>query len=158
MPVSDDLAFNLLRAFAQLEFHLKQDAGFLKAGPHKMAQVKWRAVETALTQLHQTEFVERVANTTRAKILAAPRDRPMVQIVEVTEHSRRATFTRLALAATDAVALIEAARRVRNNLFHGGKEEPHLDDDDEWAAAALDVTERLLRLIASNQLKSPQAP
>lgn len=158
MPVSDALAFDLLRAFAHLEFRLKQDSGFLTAGPYRMAKVDWAAVITAAMQLPSREFVKQVSDATRAKILTAERNRPMIQEVEIIEGLKRVTFKRLALSASDAGALIEAARRVRNNLFHGGKEEPHLGDDDDWAAAALDVTSTLLHLIAIGRLQSPEAP
>lgn len=44
MPVTDENALPLLRAFARLEFLLKNDPGFLRAGPYRMAQVNWPAV------------------------------------------------------------------------------------------------------------------
>jgi hypothetical protein len=61
---------------------------------------------------------------------------------------------------SDATALIKAARRVRNNLFHGGKEEPGDQpfdgDDDEWGRAALDVAEILLDLVDNDAFGPPK--
>ena len=158
MPVSDPLAFDLLRAFAQLEFRLKSDPGFLRAGPYRMAQVNWPAVDEAVSRLDDPLFFDRVSDSTREQILTPPRDRPMVQEVAVINGLNHAVFQRLPLHQSNARALIEAARRVRNNLFHGGKEEPHLGDDDEWAAAALDVDECPLHLLNYGTLRSGVGP
>ncbi len=61
---------------------------------------------------------------------------------------------------SDARALVEAAKRVRNNLFHGGKEDPceQLFDgaDDEWGRAALDVTRVLLDLVDRGAFGPPE--
>ncbi|KPG65551.1 hypothetical protein AN993_21420 [Stenotrophomonas maltophilia] len=156
MPVSDPLAFDLLRAFAQLEFRLKNDPGFLRAGPYRMAQVNWPAVDEAVSRLDDSLFFDRVSDSTREQILSPPRDRPMVQEVAVVNGLNHAVFQRLSLQQSGA--LVEAARRVRNNLFHGGKEEPHLGDDDEWAAAALVVAECLLHLLNYGTLRSRVGP
>ncbi|HDS1603385.1 hypothetical protein I5V52_19105 [Stenotrophomonas maltophilia] len=158
MPVSDPLAFDLLRAFAQLEFRLKNDPGFLRAGPYRMAQVNWPAVDEAVSRLDDSLFFDRVSDSTHEQILTPPRDRPMVQEVAVVNGLNRTVFQRLPLQQSNAGALVEAARRVRNNLFHGGKEEPHFGDDDEWAAAALDVAECLLHLLNHGTLRSGLGP
>lgn len=66
------------------------------------------------------------------------------------------------LPPSDAIALLEAARRVRNNLFHGGKEDPGEQpfdgDDDEWAEAALDVAYTLLALVDQGAFGPPDHP
>lgn len=95
MPVSDPLAFDLLRAFAQLEFRLKNDPGFLRAGPYRMAQVNWPAVDEAVSRLEDSLFFDRVSDSTHEQILTPPRDRPMVQEVAVVNGLNRAVFQRL---------------------------------------------------------------
>lgn len=56
MPVTDENALPLLRAFARLEFRLKNDPGFLRAGPYRMAQVNWPAVDVAVDQIPDQVF------------------------------------------------------------------------------------------------------
>lgn len=73
-------------------------------------------------------------------MLGGGRDRPKVQRLEVIGGVSRTVFRLRNLPVSDAVALVVATRRVRNNLFHGGKEYPleesYPGDDQEWAAAA----------------------
>lgn len=58
-------------------------------------------------------------------------------------------------AESDAVALVEAMRQVRNNLFHGGKEDyeddPYAEDDD-WVHAATQVALALQRSLNAGLL------
>lgn len=155
MPVSDDLAFPLLRAFGRLEYQLKLRPRFLRRD-QRDAMVDWRQVNTAVAALEPADFLERVSVDTRRKVLTGTRNRPKVQVVIEVDGRRQARFQErnLDLAdqpPSDARALVEAARRVRNNLFHGGKEDPGEQpfdgDDDQWAEAALDVAQRLLDLV-----------
>lgn len=158
MPVSDSLALELLRSFAQLEFRLKDDPGFLRAGRYRMAQVNWSAVDEAVARLPHQLFLDQVSDLTREKILLPPRERPLVQEVAVVDGLNRPVYEPLPLQSSNSGALVEAARRVRNNLFHGGKEEPHLGDDEEWGSAALDVVTHLLCLLNNGFLTSEVGP
>lgn len=164
MPVSDPLAFELLRAFGRLENQLKLRPRFLGEGGYGSAQVNWRAVQDAVAGLDPSEFVERVAADTRRKMLAGERNRPKVQKVVEEDGRRKARFRYRNLdqaghPPSDACALVEAAKRVRNNLFHGGKEDPGEQpfdgDDDEWAGAALDVVHRLQDLLDDGMFGEP---
>lgn len=155
MPISDHIAFPLLRVFGRLEAKLKLRPQFIKQG-QRDAMVDWRVVNAAVSALTTAEFVGRVEDDTRVKILVGARDRPKVQVVVEVNGLRRALFRDRPLdrpghIPSDAVALVEAARRVRNNLFHGGKEEPDDEpfdgDDNEWGCAALDVASILLDLV-----------
>lgn len=155
MPVSDHIAFPLLRIFGRLEAKLKHRPRFIRQG-QRDAMVDWRAVNAVVSALPPAAFVERVEDETRNKILAGERDRPKVQVVVEVDGLRRARFHERPLDPpdhypSDAIALVEAARRVRNNLFHGGKEEPGDQpfdgDDNEWGRAALDVAKILLDLV-----------
>ncbi|MBB3277354.1 hypothetical protein [Pseudoxanthomonas sp. OG2] len=164
MPVSDPLDADLLRAFGRLEFKLKQRARFLRPN-QRDAMVNWRAVNALVSALRREDFVDQVSDETRRKILTRSRDRPKVQEVVMVGALPKAEFRRRALdiqgqPPSDAIALVEAARRVRNNLFHGGKDDPNEqpfdDDDDEWALAAIDVAERLLALVDRNAFGPPE--
>lgn len=102
-------------------------------------------------RLRPEDFLDLISQRTKAKVLSAPRNRPKRQKVIEINGENHTHFVEDTLPASDARALIEAMRRVRNNLFHGGKndplEEPYQGDDDEWTDAALDVAERLLDLV-----------
>jgi hypothetical protein len=151
MPVSDHLAFPLLRAFGQLEYKLKQRSGFLRADRYGNAMVDWRAVNVAIAALPAGSLQARLSERTLDKMLGGARNRPKVQVVEEVHGQPAAHFVVQDLDRDDARALVEAAKRVRNNLFHGGKEDPGEQpfdgDDDQWAEAALDVSQTLLDLV-----------
>ncbi|WP_269791018.1 hypothetical protein [Stenotrophomonas sp. Iso1] len=107
--------------------------------------------------LHQVEpapyllFFDQLSDDMRAQILAPRRNRPMVQEVQWSMAETGSSLSACPLQESKAGAFVEAARRVRNNLFHvsflRGGEERHLGDDDECAIAALDVAHTLLRLV-----------
>lgn len=160
MPVSPTTAYSLLRAFGMLEFELKRVSGFVQARRDHSAMVNWQAVDRAIDELTPSDFLDRVAQTTKAKFLAGQRNRPKVQLVIVHQGQRTTWFNWKTLPASDAMALAVGMRRVRNNLFHGGKEdpleEPYPGDDDEWAVAAFDVADRLLQLVCAGQLAPHQ--
>lgn len=151
MPVSDEFAFPLLRAFGQLEYQLKMRPAFLLADRHGNALVNWRAVKGAVRALAEEQFVGCLSAGTRGKVGHGGRDRPKVQIAVSVAGRRRAIFVARNLDPDEGLALVEAAKRVRNNLFHGGKEDPREQpfdgDDDQWAEAALEITTRLVELV-----------
>lgn len=151
MPVSDPLAFLLLRAFGQLEFKLKLRSAFLRADRNGNAMVAWLAVHDAVIALPPADFLARLSAPTMDKVLGGARNRPKVQVVQEVGGGRKARFVLRDLDPSDARALVEATRRVRNNLFHGGKEDPGEQafdgDDDAWAEAALEVAHALLDLV-----------
>ncbi|HEL3197750.1 MULTISPECIES: hypothetical protein [Stenotrophomonas] len=164
MPVSDHFAFPLLRIFGRLEAKLKHRPRFIRQGKRD-AMVDWWAVNAVVSALPPAAFVERLDDDTRDKILAGERDRPKVQVVVEVDGLRRARFRERPLDLpdqdpSDAIALVEAARRVRNNLFHGGKEEPGDQpfdgDDDQWGRAALDVAQVLLDLVERGTFGPPE--
>ncbi|EOX6785700.1 hypothetical protein ACPU7Y_000517 [Pseudomonas aeruginosa] len=169
MPVSPANAYNLLHAFGMVEFTLKQRRGFLAAdrdprGPRRAkAKADWEAVDRAVRALPRDALLDRVSAPTRDKMLGGQRARPQVQFVRVNpDGTWRADYEDSPLPANDTEALVVAMRRVRNNLFHGGKEdpleEPYPGDDDEWAVAALEVAELLLDLLEHHALNPAAAP
>lgn len=151
MPVSDEFAFPLLRAFGKLEYQLKMRPAFLLADRHGNALVNWRAVKEAVRALAEEQFVGCLSARTRGKVGYGGRDRPKVQIAVSVAGRRSAIFVARDLDPDEGLALVEAAKRVRNNLFHGGKEDPREQpfdgDDDQWAEAALEIATRLVELV-----------
>lgn len=167
MPVSDNLAIPLFRAFALLEYQLKRRHAFLKADRFGNAMVDWSEVKAQVDRFPPADFVLRVEPVTRQKMLGGARDRPKVQVVVNAGGQREATFEPRRLqppneVQSDARALVEATKRVRNNLFHGGKEDPGEQpfdgDDDEWGRAALDVARTLLDLLDQRAFGPPDRP
>lgn len=167
MPVSDNLAIPLFRAFALLEYQLKRRHAFLKADRFGNAMVDWSEVKAQVDRFPPADFVLRVGPVTRQKMLGGARDRPKVQVVVNAGGRREATFEPRPLqppneVQSDARALVEATKRVRNNLFHGAKEDPGEQpfdgDDDEWGRAALDVAQTLLDLLDQRAFGPPDRP
>lgn len=154
MNVDFHTAFRLLETFSQLEFRLKNVSRFIQGEVDKPAMVQWGTVSAALDQLPPERFINMIPPAVRLKLIGEG-DRPMKQLVELKAHGKKAVFKRFPLPGTEGPALLEAAKRVRNNLFHGGKEdpndEPYPGDDQEWAEAAIVVVERLL-MIAGGDL------
>lgn len=149
-------AYALLHAFGLLEFELKRISGFTGIGPHQSAKVNWQAVEEAVDRLPTAEFLDHASIQTRTKVLSGARNRPMVQVVDSINGQNVTRFEVRNLHTSDARALVQAARRTRNNLFHGGKEdpleEPYQGDDEEWAIAAEEIAQLLLVLLNSHRL------
>ncbi|MFZ6695546.1 hypothetical protein ACO0J1_07185 [Stenotrophomonas acidaminiphila] len=167
MPVSDNLAIPLFRAFALLEYQLKRRHAFLKADRFGNAMVDWSEVKAAVDGFPAADFVLQLDAFTRQKVLDGARERPKVQVVVNSGGRRKATFEPRPLqppneVQSDARALVEATKRVRNNLFHGGKEDPGEQpfdgDDDEWGRAALDVAQTLLDLMDQGAFGAPGHP
>lgn len=157
MPASSLRAFRLLRAFGGLEFALKRVPGFTGAHSDRSAKVNWRAVDAALEAMQPDRLTLAVSDSTKQKILGGNRDRPMVQLVTVHGGHNITSFRVKPLSASDPKALMQAARRVRNNLFHGGKEDPLEEafpgDDNEWISAATDVARGVLDLVVHGLLR-----
>jgi len=156
MPISPATAYNLLRVFGLLEFELKRIPRFTGVGRSQSAKVDWLAVDEAVRQLPAPDFLDRVSAQSRAKLLGGARNRPKVQLVYSPYGQNLTRFQERDLHVSDARALIEATRRVRNNLFHGGKEDPleeaYPGDDEEWGVAAAEIAELVLELVRQGRL------
>lgn len=107
MPVSDHLAFPLLRAFGQLEYELKQRSGLLRADRYGNAMVDWGAVKAAIAALPAGSFQARLSERTLDKMLGGARNRPRVQIVEEVHGRPAPHFVVQDLDRDDARALVE---------------------------------------------------
>lgn len=156
MPVRRATAYALLKAFGLLEFELKKISGFLESDARGNAKVAWPVFDAAVRQLPAAAFLDRVSTETKDKIMGGARNRPKVQKFELVAGAKQAVFELKNLPANHAEALVVAMRRVRNNLFHGGKEDPleerHPGDDQEWAMAACEVARLLLDLVRAGRI------
>lgn len=159
MPVRRVTAYALLKAFGLLEFELKKISEFMESDGRGNAKVAWPIFDAAVGRLPAATFLDQVSTATMGKILDGARNRPKFQKFEVVAGKNRAVFEPKNLPANNAEALVVATRRVRNNLFHGGKEDPleerYPGDDQEWAVAACEVVERLLDLVRIGRICAP---
>jgi hypothetical protein len=157
MNVRPETAYELLRLFAHLEHELKRVPRFIQGDVGRTAQVEWGQVGLALGQLSPKEFLDRVPPHVSHRLLSE-RDRPMKELVRL-DHSgaKVVEFERVALPPSDAAALLEASKRVRNNLFHGGKVVPQPglppDDDEIWGSVAIEIVTILLQLVREGTLR-----
>lgn len=153
MNVDDPTALRLLKTFSRLEFRLKKVPRFIQGDVDKPAMVQWGTVSATLAQLPRSRFLDNIPDEVRAKLIGE-RDRPKKQLVVMGAHGKAALFKPWQLPAGEAPALLEAVQRVRNNLFHGGKEDPdegpYREDDQEWVEAAIVVVDLLLAIAGSD--------
>lgn len=184
MPVSAVKAYPLLKAFGLLEFKLKQSGKFFqKKSPSKRLKllrfgtiefeirqkanptlppeykvdVDWNKVDQAVARMGNS-FVALVPISAQNMLLSPPRNRPKRERIEFDHAGRpKAKYHPVNLPQNSAEALVVAMRRVRNNLFHGGKEDPleetYVGEDNDWATAATAVAKVLLDLIDRDQLR-----
>lgn len=97
------------------------------------------------------------------RLLSDRQSRPLKQKVVLADGGQVVRFRLCPLDDGDAVALLQAMQRVRNNLFHGGKEDAEDDpyaEDDEWAEATTAVAVVLIGLAQGHALdpSSEQPP
>lgn len=184
MPVSAVKAYPLLKAFGLLEFKLKRSGVFFqtktararrtsfkfgsleievrqKATPvaplEYKVDVDWNKVDQAVARMGNS-FVALVPPSARNMLLAPPRNRPKKEHIVFDQAGQpKAKYRPVDLPPNSAAALVVAMRRVRNNLFHGGKEDPleetYLGEDNDWATAATAVAKVLLDLLDRDQLR-----
>lgn len=135
MNVSPDLALVFLRVFARCEYSLKRIPGFCLGNEGCEAKANWDAFANAVAD--QLWLRAEVTDTIRRLLLDLP---PWKQVV----RNQVAVFEVAQWGSTKSGSrLLESARRVRNNLFHGGKEqrERTIGRDEELVRAALVVVQ-----------------
>lgn len=159
MPVRPDYAYELLKAVSKLEFQLRRHGDFFRKDRDKnpTPDVAWRVVEARVRQQGDA-FAEDVPGWARQRLLSQRDVRPMKQRIVDDGGRLVARFMPCPLdAESNAVALVEAMRQVRNNLFHGGKEDSEEDlyaEDDDWEYAATQVALALQRALATGLLNA----
>jgi hypothetical protein len=114
MNVSPELALEFLRVFARCEYALKNTSGFCLGTEGQKASADWDAFANAVAD--DLFRHPNVGRGIRYLLLEQP---PMKQVV----RGGVAKFEPAPWgSANPGSRLLESTRRVRNNLFHGGKE------------------------------------
>ncbi|EMR0601045.1 hypothetical protein D7Y46_04050 [Stenotrophomonas maltophilia] len=157
MPVSANLAYDLLKTVSKLEFQLRRHGDFFRKDRtgQPTSDVAWRKVQERVRKLGD-DFASEVPESARTRLLCQRDERPMKQMIIEENGNLVARFCPCPLdAESDAVALVEAMRQVRNNLFHGGKEDSEVDpyeEDNDWVYAATQVAIALQHALSNGRL------
>ncbi len=157
MPVRRDLAYDLLKHVSKLEFQLRRHGDFFTytAYGRLKPDVNWDEVQRRV-RLVGDQLLAEVPLSARQRLLYQRTARPMKQRIVIENGRPVARFRPRRLDAdSDAVALVQAMRQVRNNLFHGGKEDCEEDpyaENDDWVYAATQVALALLRTLETGAL------
>lgn len=124
MNVTDESAFQLLRIFMRLEFALEQFDEFIRGAENEPAFVQWSRFDSRLRQLPPAQFWDHVETGDRRTLLGTETGGPPEKLrVRVDAHGqKRVQFEPAAALTPELIGVMDACRRVRNNLVHGGKE------------------------------------
>jgi hypothetical protein len=139
----DELAKGLFLKFSRMEYALKQ-AGFLRKGIDD-AMPDWDAF--GLTIQKKLEADEKL----KAAVDYMKNDPPKAQKVENGEMVWRA----IPRNGNSTIELLNCVKRVRNNLFHGGKRGHFWNNpqrDGDLMQHSMDIVDGCLR--ASNEVRS----
>lgn len=138
MNVRDRTALKLIRTFARLEFALKEFPEFVNGQPGEVPDTQW----TAFYVLVRGDVDRLTTQSSRDLLLGTHPNDPPPKKMELTLELR-VRFVDAALVGPMGDRLMDAARRVRNNLVHGGKEHAHQErypgHDEAPAKAAIEV-------------------
>lgn len=124
----------LFKVMMRLEFALKE-IGFCRYGNGQSAEVDW---DKYSNEELGAEFFEEIEASKEAEVLiGSPPKRQVVKDGNLSWST--------AAAVSNVQELIGSLRRVRNNLFHGGKSgDPDRDRNDALVAGALFVVDQVL--------------
>lgn len=135
LQIAPELVCRFFASFARFEYAMKA-SGYGRADRFGNAVADWQALKAALGNAIESGLCGRTKETVEI-LLAEP---PQVQKF----IDGQAIFRAEPLSGDNLGAqAITAAKRVRNNLFHGGKHTPHSspDRDSKLIEAALAVLE-----------------
>jgi hypothetical protein len=137
LQIDPALALTFFAGFARFEYAMKASR-FCRGDRHGNAQPNWYLLEKELGAPIEDDSA---AAASISYLVAEP---PLVQKYV----DGQPVFQAVALAeGGPGTKAIEAVKRVRNNLFHGGKHTPHSSSerDNKLIQAALNVLEACLK-------------
>ncbi len=121
IPISDALAYRFFESFARFECAMKE-TDFCRRGPYNRAEPDWKKFEATLASRLQPLDESELARA-MTYLLTHP---PQVQVFQ----DGKAAFQSAPLrGVTDGGRVCETLRRIRNNLFHGGKHTDHSPEE-----------------------------
>jgi len=139
MNVEPHTALELLKAFSRIEFALKQIPEFVNGAVGETPDTQWSAFYVHVRMHIQNQLSQR----SKDLLLGTGPNNPPPMKMQVCAQ-RRIEFVDAPLGdGPEGDRLMDAARRVRNNLVHGGKQharqQRYPNHDDKLARAAIDV-------------------
>lgn len=139
MNVERHTAFDFLRVFSRIEFALKQIPEFVKGASGEVPDTQWTAFYP-----HVRHHLERGLSQQSKDILLGTNANDPPPMKMHISAGRTIEFVNAPLGnGPEGDRLMEAARRVRNNLVHGGKEhrrqERYSGHDQALVRAAIEV-------------------
>lgn len=138
MNVDDHHALQLIRGFARIEFALKTLPEFVKGKLGDTPETQW----TAYYPIARQSIGEATSKEARDVLLGTHANDPPPKKMVITAVGE-VDFEDCPLQGPIGDKLMDAARRVRNNLVHGGKErafqERYPGHDQRLVVAALEV-------------------
>lgn len=138
MNVDDRSALELIRGFARFEFALKTFPEFVNGQPGDLPETQW----TAYYPFARRAVAEGISGPSRDVLLGTHQNDPPPKRMVVAADGT-VEFEQAPLQGPIGDRLMDAARRVRNNLVHGGKEnalqQRYEGHDQHLVQAALEV-------------------
>lgn len=118
--IPPELVLEFFAIFSRLEYCLKE-LGFVRPGPGGRAECDWYAFEAWIEDTYRESDIE-ADDEVHSAIAYLTSEPPMVQMY----NDGATTWASVDLPGPTHIAkAFESSRRVRNNLFHGGKHSPH---------------------------------
>lgn len=139
MNVGPHTALDLLRAFSRIEFALKQIPEFVNGAVGETPDTQWSAF-----YVHVRQHIRNNLSQVNKNLLlgTGPNDPPPMKM-QVNAQGRIEFVDAPLGNGPEGDRLMDAARRVRNNLVHGGKEhtrqQRYPGHDESLVRAAIDV-------------------
>ena len=129
LRIPPDLVVEFFVVFARFEFALKE-AGYV-SGARGYSEPDWRRFGREVAAAFQPPTAEESA------AFDVPTTQPPLRQVF---RDNRLTWEPMPLRGPPVVRALEAAKRVRNNLFHGGKHTPHSPEGRDAALVSAALT------------------
>lgn len=147
MPVTDESKNALLHLFVRMEAQLKRIPRYLQGQEGGRAQADWWRFGRDFGE----QLAPLVSHQSKEVLTTLPPKQEIVRNGRPGYDPDTPPLRGGHRAETLGMRLVEASVRVRNNVFHGGKEDPELErhagHDQRVVDAAIEVLERSERLL-----------